>query len=177
MGRVRRSSGVAVVIAVAETVILRGPVADYLKIADRSWWVLGPVMRAHGAIYRATGGRLGRRLPGLPPMLLLDHVGARSGKKRTTPLVYMPDGDGFVVVAAKGGHPAHPAWLHNLRAHPDTTVQVGAKRIEVRAHEAEGEERRRLWPRAVAHNPLWEGYQRRTERTVPVVVFRPRPKR
>src|SRR5437667_11164307 len=98
-------------------------VVDYLRVADRSWPVLGPLMRGHALVYRATGGRLGRRLPGLPPMLLLDHVGARSGKKRTTPLVYMPDGENFVVVGTKGGYPRHPAWVHNLRAAPDTEVQ------------------------------------------------------
>jgi deazaflavin-dependent oxidoreductase (nitroreductase family) len=125
-------------------------------------------------VYRATGGRIGRRLPGLPPMLLLDHVGAMSGKRRTTPLVYMPDGENFVVVAAKGGYPRHPGWLHNLRAHPDTEVQLGSSRIEVHAREANVEERRRLWPRAVAYNPLWGRYQRRTERTVPLIVLRPK---
>jgi F420H(2)-dependent quinone reductase len=62
-------------------------VVDLVKIADWSWPLLGPLMRAHGALYRATRGRVGGRLPGLPPMLALDHVGARSGKRRTTPLV------------------------------------------------------------------------------------------
>jgi deazaflavin-dependent oxidoreductase (nitroreductase family) len=148
---------------------------DFLRLADRSWPVLGRVFGVHARLYRATGGRIGRRLPGLPPMLLLDHVGAKSGKKRTTPLVYMPDGESLVLVAAKGGHPEHPDWVHNLRAHPDVEVQVGSDRIEVHAHEAEGEERRRLWPKAVAYNPLWERYQQRTERVIPVFVLRPRP--
>jgi deazaflavin-dependent oxidoreductase (nitroreductase family) len=149
-------------------------VVDYLKVADRSWPLLGPLMRGHAAIYRATSGRIGGRLPGLPKMLLLDHVGARSGKKRTTPLVYMPDGDGFVVVAAKGGHPKDPSWVHNLRADPNTEVQIGSHRIKVRAREANPEERRRLWPAAVAHNPLWGSYQRRTRRTIPVLILEPR---
>jgi F420H(2)-dependent quinone reductase len=108
-------------------------VADFLKIADRCWPVLGPLMRAHGAVYRATRGRVGGRLPGVPPMLALDHVGARSGKRRTTPLVYMPDGEDFLIVAAKGGHPENPSWLYNLRAHPDTEIQIGSRRITVRA--------------------------------------------
>jgi deazaflavin-dependent oxidoreductase (nitroreductase family) len=147
---------------------------DYLRLADRSWPLLGRVMQAHGVVYRATGGRVGGRLPGLPPMLLLDHVGARSGRKRTTPLVYMPDGENFVVVGAKGGYPRHPGWVHNLRADPDTEIQVGSARIKVHASEAGAEERRRLWPRAIAYNPLWGRYQRRTRRTIPVVVLRPR---
>jgi deazaflavin-dependent oxidoreductase (nitroreductase family) len=145
---------------------------DYLRVADRSWPVLGPLMRGHAMVYRATGGRIGGRFPGLPAMLVLDHVGAKSGKRRSTPLVYMPDGEHFVVVGAKGGHPKHPAWVHNLRAHPDAEVQVGSRRIKVHAREANGEERRRLWPRAIAYNPLWGRYQRRTKRTVPLVVLR-----
>jgi deazaflavin-dependent oxidoreductase (nitroreductase family) len=147
---------------------------DFLKLADRSWPVLGRVMQAHAAIYRVTNGRIGRRLPGLPPMLLLDHVGARSGKVRTAPLVYMPDGDSFVVVAAKGGHPRHPSWVHNLRARPDTEVQIGSTRIPVHAREANAQERGHLWPTAVAYNPVWGDYQRRTRRTVPLVILEPR---
>jgi deazaflavin-dependent oxidoreductase (nitroreductase family) len=131
-------------------------------------------MRGHAVVYRATGGRIGERLPGLPPVLLLDHVGARSGRKRTTALIYMPDGDAFVVVGAKGGYPRHPAWVHNLRANPDADVQVGSARIAVRSSEADENERRRLWPRAVAYNPFWGRYQERTERTVPLVILRRR---
>src|SRR5436190_20905699 len=138
------------------------------------WPVLGPLMRGHARIYRATGGLVGGRIPGLPSLLLLDHVGARSGRRRTTPLVYMPDGDSFVVVAAKGGHPRNPGWVHNLRARPDTEVQVGSRRLTVAAREAQGEERRRLWRRATAYNPLWGRYQCRTERTIPLVVLEPR---
>jgi deazaflavin-dependent oxidoreductase (nitroreductase family) len=146
---------------------------DYLRIADRSWPVLGPLMRAHAFVYRVSGGRIGRRLPGLPPMLVLTHFGARSGKRRSTPLVYMPEGDSYVIVAAKGGHPEDPAWMHNLRANPGAEVQVGPRRIKVRAVEADAEERRRLWPLALAHNPLWGRYQRRTAREVPLIVLRP----
>ena len=146
---------------------------DNLRLADRSWPLLRRLMRVHVALYRVTDGRIGRRMPGLPPMLLLEHVGAKTGKRYTTPLVYMEDGDDFVVVGSKGGHPQHPGWVHNLRAVPDAEVQVGARRIEVRAREATPDERRRLWPRVVAHNPRWGRYQQRTERTVPLVVLRP----
>jgi len=149
-------------------------VVDYLSVADRIWPVLNRLMRGHAMIYRGTGGRIGQRLPGLPPVLLLDHIGAKSGRRRTTPLVYMPDGDNLLVVASKGGHPKHPAWLHNLRASPDTEVQIGSRRIEVSAREANAEERRRLWPKAVEYNPHWGAYQRRTDRKIPLVVLRPR---
>ena len=144
---------------------------DYLRIADRMWPVLNRIMRGHARIYRATGGRIGGRVPGLPPMLLLDHVGAKTGKRRTTPLVYMPDGDDLLVVASKGGYPRHPAWFVNLRSRPDTEVQLGRQRIGVRAREANGEERERLWPKAAAYNPHWGRYRERTEREIPLVIL------
>src|SRR2546428_191698 len=81
---------------------------------------------------------------------------AKSGRTRTSPLVSAPDGDACVIVASKGGHPRHPAWFHNLRAHPDTTIQVGSRRMPVRARVATPEERKRLWPKAVA---VWSGYE------------------
>lgn len=131
-------------------------------------------MRGHAAVYRATGGWIGGRIPGLPSLLLLDHTGARSGKRRTTPLVYMPHGDSFLVVASKGGHPRNPAWLHNLRANPETEVQIGRRRIPVRAREATAEERARLWPKAAAYNAPWGHYRERTTREIPLVLLDPR---
>jgi F420H(2)-dependent quinone reductase len=128
-------------------------------------------MRGHAAVYRATGGRVGGRIPGLPSLLLLDHVGARSGKRRTTPLVYMPVGDDFLVVASKGGHPRDPGWVHNLRANPETEIQIRRERIPVRAREAGAEERERLWPRAAEYNPAWGQYRKRTSREIPLVVL------
>jgi deazaflavin-dependent oxidoreductase (nitroreductase family) len=147
---------------------------DYLDVADRAWPVLGPLMRWHAKIYRATGGRIGGNLPGLPSLLLLDHVGARSGKRRTTPLVYMPVGDSFLVVASKGGHPSDPSWMHNLRAHPDTEIQIGRDRLRVRAREANAEERSELWPKAAEYNPHWGRYRERTSREIPLVLLEPR---
>ncbi|KAA0023274.1 nitroreductase family deazaflavin-dependent oxidoreductase [Antrihabitans cavernicola] len=146
---------------------------DFLKIADLSWPVLKPVFRGHVAVYRATGGRIGRRIPGTPPMLLLDHVGAKSGAKRTSPLVYMPVGEDFVIVAAKGGYPGNPDWLYNLRAHPDVDAQIGARRVQVHARELDAEERSQLWPAAAEYNSQWRRYQRRTDRTIPLVVLEP----
>lgn len=107
-------------------------------------------------------------------MLLLDHVGASSATRRTTPLVYLRDGDNVVVIASKGGFPRNPAWFHNLQAHPDTTVQIGARREAVRARAADPQERTRLWPRAVDVYPGYEGYQQRTKREIPVVILEPR---
>lgn len=131
-------------------------------------------MGLHTAAYRATGGLIGHRIPGLPPMLLLDHTGAKSGTRRTTPLVYLREGRDLVVVASKGGYDKHPGWLHNLRAHPDTTVQVGRRRVAVCAREATEEERARLWPKAVEAYSSYEDYQGRTERRIPLVILEPR---
>ena len=131
-------------------------------------------MDLHVELYRRTRGLIGHRVPFAPPMLLLDHVGARSGTRRTSPLAYVRDGDSYVVIASKGGHPRNPGWFHNLRAHPDTTIQVGASKRAVRARVATPAERERLWPRAVAVWGPYESYQRRTERQIPLVILEPR---
>ncbi len=147
---------------------------DYLRAADRTWPVLRRLMGGHTTIYRASKGLIGHRFPGSPPMLLLDHVGAKSQTQRTSPLVYGVDGANLVLVASKGGYPKNPAWLHNLRAHPDTTVQVGSEVRDVHARVAEGEERTRLWSLMVGVYPGYESYRRRTEREIPLVVLEPR---
>ena len=131
-------------------------------------------MGAHTMVYRATHGLVGHRFPGAPPMLLLDHVGARSGRSRTSPLVYVEDGEDIVLVASKGGHPKNPAWFHNLRAHPDVRIQIGSQHREVRARIATDAERPRLWKKAVATYGGYRGYQERTDRQIPLVVLEPR---
>jgi F420H(2)-dependent quinone reductase len=131
-------------------------------------------MSGHTAAYRLTGGVIGHRFPGVPPSLLLDHVGAKSNTKRTTPLTYLRDGDNFVIVASKGGYPKNPGWFYNLRAHPDTTIQVGSKRRPVRARVATPEERTRLWPKVVDLYGGYAGYQERTGREIPLVILEPR---
>jgi deazaflavin-dependent oxidoreductase (nitroreductase family) len=146
----------------------------YLDLADRSWPVLRRLMGGHAAIYRLTRGAIGHRIPGFAPMLLLDHVGARSQTRRTTPLLYIRDGDDVVVVASKGGYPRHPAWYHNLRAHPDTTVQIGSRRAPFHARTANPEERARLWPKVVQAYSGYDEYQARTGREIPLVILEPR---
>lgn len=143
----------------------------HLSLAERSWPVLRRLMGGHATVYRATHGLVGHHVPGLPPMLLLDHVGARSGQRRTAPLVYVRDGDDVVIVASKGGYPKHPAWFHNLRANPDTIVQIGGERRAVHARVASAEEHQRLWPKAVETYGGYADYQRRTERQIPLVVL------
>jgi deazaflavin-dependent oxidoreductase (nitroreductase family) len=133
-------------------------------------------MGLHAVVYRASGGRLGQTLPGVPgKMLLLDHVGAKSGTKRTSPLLYIEDGKNVVIVASKGGFPKHPAWFHNLEAHPDTTAQIGPERRRIHARVATGEERERLWPMAVRAYNGYEDYQARSKgREIPLVILQPR---
>ena len=147
---------------------------DRPHLRDRAWPVLDRLMRVHVAAYRATGGLIGHRVPLLPPMLLLDHVGARTGLRRTSALAYVRDGSDLVLIASKGGHPKHPAWYHNLRANPHVTVHVGSERRAVRARTATAEERRRLWPQAVKAYGGYACYQARTAREIPVVILEPR---
>ena len=145
-----------------------------MAVRDQLWPVYRRVMGGHTVAYRLTGGLIGHRFPGAPPSLLLDHVGAKSGTKRTSPLTYLRDGDDFVIVASKGGHPSNPGWFYNLRANPDTTIQVGSKRRPVHARVAKPEERTRLWPKVVEIYGGYAGYQKRTDREIPLVILEPR---
>lgn len=139
------------------------------SVRDLAW---NGFVDAHIAAYRLTGGRIGGTFRGVQT-LLLDHVGRRSGKKRTNPLLYITDGDDLVIVASRGGSHKHPAWWLNLRDSPRTTVQVDSERREVVAREAGDDERARLWPRLVEVWPDFAAYQRRTERKIPVIVLSP----
>lgn len=149
------------------------PLELLMRIIDRSWSVVRHLVHGHVWIYRVSRGRLGHHVPGAPPMLLLDHVGAKSGTPRTTPLCYMPDRNRYIIVAAKGGHPKNPAWLHNLRAHPFVTIQIGARRFEANARELDPEEHATLWPQALAYTGHWRRYARRVppSRTIPLVAL------
>jgi F420H(2)-dependent quinone reductase len=148
--------------------------------SDLGWRLLTD---SHTRLYRLTGGRVGGRVYGLAggvagrvrgvDILLLDHVGRRSGKRRTSPLLYIADGENLVIVASKGGSREHPHWWLNLDANPETTVQVGSERRRVRAREASDAEGERLWPRLVEVWPDYARYQRRTQRRIPVVVLEP----
>jgi F420H(2)-dependent quinone reductase len=147
---------------------------DYLSWVENNWGLLGRMTQGHTALYRLTGGRIGHRVPGAPPMLLLDHVGAKSGRKRTSPLVYVRDGEDLVLVASKGGYPKSPGWFYNLKANPDTEVQIGSERRRVRARAANREERDRLWPKALRVYGGYADYQKRAERQIPLVILEPR---
>lgn len=141
--------------------------------ADSVFWKLWEVgTSGHVALYKLTRGRLGGRSNGLP-VALLEHVGRRSGKHRTSPLLCLPDGDNLIVVASKGGIDKHPAWYLNLTDSPETDVWWQGRKRHVRARVAEGKERERLWKLMADGYPGYEDYQARTERQIPVVVLEP----
>ncbi len=128
--------------------------------------------RAHVAVYRASGGRLGRRMGGLPVCLLTTR-GRRSGQARSTTLSWFPHGDGLLVVPANAGSGRLPGWYHNLVAEPRVLVQVGPDVRRMRARVAGPEERARLWPRVVAASEVYARHQARRDGPIPVVVLEP----
>ncbi|HKJ35439.1 MAG TPA: nitroreductase family deazaflavin-dependent oxidoreductase [Solirubrobacterales bacterium] len=142
---------------------------------DRAGWKLfNGFTKVHVAAYRTTGGKVGRKFLKGAPCCLVDHVGRKSGQHRTSPLIYVRDGENVVIVASKGGHPKYPAWWINLRANPDTTVQVDGDKWDVRAREADDAERERLWPQLTEVWPPYDEYQEKTDRRIPVVILEPR---
>jgi deazaflavin-dependent oxidoreductase (nitroreductase family) len=122
--------------------------------------------------FRANEGRVGGMFASMP-ILLLHHTGARSGAERVNPLAYHRDGERYAIIASKGGAPSHPAWYHNLVAHPDTTIEVGTQTLPVRATEATGEERERLYSAQAEVMPQFAEYAEKTARTIPVIVLTP----
>jgi F420H(2)-dependent quinone reductase len=135
----------------------------------------GQVLRVHEALYKATDGRVGHGMIGVP-CLLLRTTGRKSGQTRTISLVYARDGDDYVVVASKGGADENPAWLLNLRANPDVEVQVGRKRQKARAREVTSADPdyQRLWKLVNDNNRgRYDGYQKLTQREIPLAVLTP----
>ena len=108
-------------------------------------------------------------------LMLLTTRGARTGEEHITPVMYNRDAERYIVVASKGGAPDHPGWYHNLKANPVARVEVGAdhgtETFEVRAHEAEGKERDRLYADRVAIAPGFGEYERKTSRKIPVMIL------
>jgi deazaflavin-dependent oxidoreductase (nitroreductase family) len=137
------------------------------------WEPFQMLTKVNVQLYRLSGGRIGGRYDSAP-LCILHHVGAKSGNRRETPLVHLPDGERVVLAASMGGNPKNPAWYHNLRANPDVEVEVAGRRRPVRARVVDEDERAHLWPRLLEVWPAWEDYQRRTTRQIPVIVLDPR---
>jgi F420H(2)-dependent quinone reductase len=132
-------------------------------------WMTG----MNNVAYRLSRGRVAGQVPSGAPICLLTTTGRRSGRRRTVPLLYVPHGDCFVVVASRGGMGTHPAWYLNLLADPNVTVQAGSSTRRMRARDATPAERSRLWSALNAAYPHFDAYQTRTSRRIPVVILSP----
>lgn len=134
-----------------------------------------PLLMLHDKIYKGTEGRIGHKIPGAPPALLLHTTGAKTGLQRTNSLTYAKDGDAYLVVASKGGDPKAPGWYHNLKANPDIEINVGPKRFRVTARPVlpDDPDYQRLWEVVNKNNAnRYANYQKRTSRPIPVVELR-----
>jgi F420H(2)-dependent quinone reductase len=128
----------------------------------------------HAFFYRLSGGKLGGRFgKSQSPVLLLNTTGRKTGEPRTTPLLYLKDGDNLILVASDGGAPKHPAWWLNLQTKPEAEVEIGRKKLQVIAKQADAEERNRLWPLLVDMYSGYAEYQKKTTREIPVVILHP----
>ena len=125
------------------------------------------------AEFRANGGNVGGPFTGVP-MVIVHHIGAKSGIVRHAPLAYLPDGDDVVIFASKGGDPTNPSWYHNLIANPDTVIELGTELVPVHVREAIGVERDELFERQKQAMPPFAEYEARTTRVIPVLVLEPR---
>ena len=128
------------------------------------------------AEFRKNHGKVGGQFEGAP-ILLINHTGARTGKARTNPVMYLKDGHRYLVFASKGGAPTNPDWYHNLKAHPDVKIEVGTETIEVRAEEVTGAERDKIYKRQSSLYPQFAQYQHSTKRIIPVIAFTPKARR
>ncbi|MEY2582371.1 MAG: hypothetical protein QOE09_2220 [Ilumatobacteraceae bacterium] len=122
------------------------------------------------AEFRANGGKVGGQFEGAP-LLLLHTTGAKSGQARVNPVMYLADGDKYVVFASKGGAPTNPDWYHNLSANPRASIEVGDKTVNVKTRVAEDEERERLFSQQKERYPGFADYEAKTTRQIPVVVL------
>jgi F420H(2)-dependent quinone reductase len=126
----------------------------------------------HVFLYKASGGRIGRRFKGAP-VAILTTTGRRSGKVRETPLLYVRDGDAIVLVASNGGSDTAPTWFGNLQADPSVSAQIGKQKIDAKARVATPDEKTRLWPMVVATYAPYDDYQEKTDREIPIVILDP----
>ncbi len=137
------------------------------------WWLLRRGTKTHARVYKLTRGRVGGKYLEGAPVALVETVGRKSGKVRTSPIVAGPDGDNLVVIASRGGVDAHPAWYLNLMASPETTIWWKGRKRRVRARHAEPGERDRLWKLMTDLYSGYNDYPGMTEREIPVLVLEP----
>jgi deazaflavin-dependent oxidoreductase (nitroreductase family) len=120
--------------------------------------------------FRANGGKVGGQMEKIP-LLLVTMKGAKSGRTITLPLAYSKDGNRFVVIASFAGAPHNPSWYHNLVAHPDITIELGGEKFQAKASVAQGAERDRLFKQQADQLPIFNEYQQKTTRRIPVIVI------
>jgi deazaflavin-dependent oxidoreductase (nitroreductase family) len=136
-------------------------------MSDPNDWNAGVI-----AEFRKNHGNVGGYFKGAP-LLLLHHTGARSGKPRLNPMMYLKDGDRYLVFASKGGADSNPDWYYNMKAHPDVQIEVGDETIDVRAEEITGPERDKFYERQAAIYPTFAEYQAKTKRKIPIIALVP----
>lgn len=122
--------------------------------------------------FRANQGNVGGIFEG-KPVLLLHHKGAKTGTERVSPLMYQKVDGGYAIFASKGGAPDNPDWFHNIKANPETEIEVGADRVTVKARIVDGDERETIWERQKSEFPQFAEYEANTDRTIPVIVLEP----
>lgn len=138
--------------------------------------ILRIISRLHVVLYKASGGRVGGHLgKTAAPVLLLTTTGRKSGKRRTTPLLYLKDGHRYVIVASVGGAPKHPAWYLNLLSNSEAAIRIGRQKLAVTAETAAPDERTRLWSAVTQMYAGYDAYQAKTSREIPVVILKPKP--
>ena len=120
-------------------------------------------------MYKLTGGRILGKLAGRPVMLVT-MTGAKTGKERTIPLMYVPYKEGVIVVGSQGGAPKSPIWVNSIQKNPDVTVQYKGKKMQLRARQVDDAEKAEVWPVCVEHYHEYDDYQKRTDRNIPVFV-------
>jgi deazaflavin-dependent oxidoreductase (nitroreductase family) len=137
-----------------------------------AWYVWKVIQDANTALYRVSRGRISGKFD-RAPVVILHHVGRKSGEKRTTPLIYLQHGDDIVIVGSMGGAPKHPAWSHNIRAAGTADVEIRGRRFPVDVRDATDAEREALWPELLEMWPAWQDYTTRTSREFPIFILAP----
>jgi F420H(2)-dependent quinone reductase len=136
-------------------------------------WLFKLVGKLQVAVFRRTNGKYMASMRGMP-VLLLTTIGRKTRQARTTPLMYIRDGESYVITASNNGRDKHPAWFYNLQASPQVEIDLPGERLQVTATIATPAEKERFWPVLVEQAPFFDGYRKKTSRVIPMVVLKPR---